>query len=146
MLVVDEPGCDEALSQSQLSFQDQQRPRTQLHAAIIAGLRLTAIHPGDARFADADNAVLHINIRQDERDLLRGAKSAEKPKLVVVALCFAPVAMKGGNHDFGIVHAKRIDLGTIHFAQAGAAQATGGVGFERAVLVAEVKGASKHAE
>jgi hypothetical protein len=59
---MNEPRGDQTLPQRQLSLQDPQCPRTQLHPSILSGLRLASIDARHPRLADAENAVLHIEI------------------------------------------------------------------------------------
>ena len=100
-LVVDPPRGVQARAQAKLSGK---RSGAEFDASILAGLGLASIDAMDSSLVDTDNAMDEVDIGENEGNFFRGPQSREEPKLVVVALRLAPIAMNGGNQRLGIVH------------------------------------------
>jgi hypothetical protein len=79
-----------------VSSQHRQRSWTQLHSAVFARPGFVTINARDPRFGQADDSLSEIDVCDRQRNLLRRPQAREEPKLVVVALGFAPITMDGG--------------------------------------------------
>ena len=145
MVVVDLPGGLQARAQVKVSCQNGKRPRAEFDASIFAGLGLAPIDAMDSSLVDADNTMDEVEVRENEGNLLRGPQSREEPKLIVVALRLAPIAVNGGDQRLGIVHGKRVDLGSIGFPKTYAPQMSGGVFAKGPIPIAEVERALQRA-
>jgi len=77
VIVIECAGRGEAFTQAKLPLQNLYCPRTQFHPPMLSGLGLVPIHAGDARLADADDAVFDVEVCEHERDLLGRAKAGE---------------------------------------------------------------------
>jgi hypothetical protein len=62
--MTDLPGVLEGVSQTEVPSQNAQSARTQLHAAVFAGLGLVAIDAGDSGSVDTDDSMLQIDVRE----------------------------------------------------------------------------------
>jgi hypothetical protein len=113
VIVIDLACTLELGAQGQLALQDSQCPRTQLHPPILAGLGCILVVAIDACLRDRECPACRIEVGHDERNLFRRSQSGEEPKLIIVALCFAPVAVKRRNERLGLVNRERIDDGPI---------------------------------
>ena len=113
MIVIDQACTLEFRAQCQLTLQDRRRARTQLDPPILAGLGRILVVAIDARLRDRERPVCHIEVGYRERDLFRRPQSGKEPKFIVVALRFAPVAVKRRNERLGFVNRERIDDGPI---------------------------------
>jgi hypothetical protein len=63
VLVIDPPGGLKGFSKTEMPSENGQRARTQLNAAIFAGLRFIPIDAGDSRFVDTDYSLDQVDVR-----------------------------------------------------------------------------------
>jgi hypothetical protein len=84
-----------------------------------------------------------IDIGENECNLFRRPEAGEESKLVIVALSFTPVPVNGSDERFGVMHAKRIDLGAVLLFQARASKTPGRIVLLGVILIAEIERATK---
>ena len=138
-LVFDLSHCPEACSQPEMPPQNGQRTRTELDAPVIARFGLAPIDAGHSGFVDTDGPVDEIHIVEDQCNLLGWSESCEKPKLIVVALGFAPILVDAGNESLGVVNTERTNFGPVRFSEPSTAKVDRGIFMKWPIAVSEVE-------
>ncbi len=146
MIVIDLACTLEFRAQCQLTLQDGQRTRTQLDPPILAGLGRILVAAIDACLLDRECPACRIEVGHRERNLFRRSQAREEPKFIVVALRFAPVAVKRRNERLRLVNREWIDDGPILALDARALELARGIVQFGVITVAELEGAAQDAE
>ena len=146
MVMVDLPRKLESSSQYELATQDIQRSCGQLHPPIFTGLGRVFVNPRNPGLSDLKRPPGRIKIRNQERDLLRGAHSGEEAELIVVALPFAPIPTDCGDECFCVLNGEGIDFCPVLLQNARTLETGSRVVLLWLIAIAEFECPSQHAD
>ncbi|HYL60098.1 MAG TPA: hypothetical protein VEU51_14605 [Candidatus Acidoferrales bacterium] len=146
IVVLNLAGQLKASTEREMALEHLQRPRAELNQPIRRGLGPVLVARHDTRLADADLGLGDIAVTDEQRDLLGRPQAREEPKLIVVALRFAPVSMDGGDQGLGLLDAERIDDRPILLGDAQAFEAGCRIVLLGRIAIAVVEGAAKSAD
>lgn len=113
---------------------------------ILTRFRRVFVDACDTCFVDSERPASNVEVRDLESNLCGGSQPGEEPKLVIVALRLAPIAVDGSDQRLGLLNPEGIDDGAFFLLDTRALETQGRVVLLGVIAIAELEGTSQYAD